>query len=189
VDEERVVAVVQAHAPDVLAYLERRTTSAEDAADVLSDTLSVAWRRVDDLPDDDTRARMWLFATARHTLANHRRGRRRADELTARLRSEMEAAHRSSAVAGPDLQAEAVRRSIEQLPPGQREVVTLLHWDGFSLVQAAELLGLSPSTARSHYAAARKNLQRFLEEDRARKEAPQHRLVAAVDQPAGRYPR
>lgn len=64
----------------------------------------------------------------------------------------------------------------------------MLHWDGFSLVQAAELLGLSPSTARSHYAAARKNLQKFLEEDRARKDSAQPRLRATVEQPAGRYP-
>jgi RNA polymerase sigma-70 factor (ECF subfamily) len=38
----------------------------------------------------------------------------------------------------------------------------LIHWDGFSVVEAAELLGLNPSTARGRYAAARTALREAL---------------------------
>lgn len=162
---ERVIALVQAHASDVLAYLERRTSTVEDAADILSDTLTSAWRRVEDLPEDDVRARLWLFTTARNTLNNHRRGRRRADELTAKLRSEVEAARRASITDTHDRVSDAVRRAIDKLPGTQREIVTLVHWDGFSIAEAAEILDVPASTARSQYAGARTNLQRFMHED------------------------
>lgn len=183
-DQERVIALVQANAADVLAYLERRTTTAEDAADILGETLAAAWRRVDDLPDDDTRARMWLFTTARHTLTNHRRGRRRADDLTARLRLEVQAAHRTSTTSHLDPLSDAVRRAIDQLPGTQREVVTLVHWDGFTITEAATVLSVPASTARSQYAGARKNLRRFLQEDSDREpphaRRPQHPVLATI---------
>ena len=47
-------------------YLARRT-DAETAADVLGDTLLVAWRRFDDVPPE---ALPWLYGVARNCLAN-----------------------------------------------------------------------------------------------------------------------
>ena len=38
----------------------------------------------------------------------------------------------------------------------------LVHWDGFTLADAAGLLGLNASTARSRYAAARQTLKEAL---------------------------
>ena len=160
--DARLTALMESSARDVLAYLQRRTASAEDAADVLSETLTAAWRRIDDLPADDERARMWLFATARNVLANHHRGRRRADDLAARLRDELAAQHRSAGAGEDDEVADAVREAIEQLPLAQRELVTLVHWEGFSLAQAAEVIGIPASTARGRYAGARAELARRL---------------------------
>ena len=38
----------------------------------------------------------------------------------------------------------------------------LIHWDGLTIIEAAELLGLNASTARSRYAAARASLREAL---------------------------
>jgi RNA polymerase sigma-70 factor (ECF subfamily) len=38
----------------------------------------------------------------------------------------------------------------------------LIHWDGFSIVEAAEILGLNASTVRGRYAAAREALKSAL---------------------------
>ena len=38
----------------------------------------------------------------------------------------------------------------------------LIHWDGLTITEAAELLGLNASTARSRYAAARTTLRQAL---------------------------
>jgi RNA polymerase sigma-70 factor (ECF subfamily) len=59
----------------------------------------------------------------------------------------------------------AVRDLVRRLPDPQRELVTLIHWDGFSIREAAELLGLNPSTARSRYATARDALEQSLQRE------------------------
>lgn len=51
-----------------------------------------------------------------------------------------------------------------RLDDAHRELVMLIHWDGFTVVEAAELLGLNPSTARGRYSAARQTLRAALAE-------------------------
>ncbi|WP_104435203.1 RNA polymerase sigma factor [Kineococcus xinjiangensis] len=153
-------ALVEAHGRDLLAYLERRTSPVEDAADLLSETLLTAWRRVGDLPGEDEAARMWLFVTARNVLANHRRAQQRRTSLTERLRTALVEHHRNlpTVHGAAEEAAEAVREAIAALPEAQRELVTLVHWDGFSLTEAATLTAVPASTARSRYAKARATL-------------------------------
>jgi RNA polymerase sigma-70 factor (ECF subfamily) len=140
---------------DLLAYFERRVRIREDAADLLSETMLQAWRRHDALPEEATRQRMWLFTIAANVLANHQRSRRRRNALTERLRG-----HLTATPAEPDLaESQAVRDAVLRLHVAQRELVMLIHWDGFTIVEAAELLGLNPSTARGRYSAARQALK------------------------------
>jgi RNA polymerase sigma factor (sigma-70 family) len=146
-------------APDLLAYFERRVQPREDAADLLSEVMIQAWRRVDALPADLERRRMWLFTVARNVLSNHARANRRRSALTERIRQQLAGTEPT-----PDqAQVAAIRDAVHRLPDAQRELVMLIHWDGFTIRQASELLGLNPSTARSRYAAAREALQRALE--------------------------
>lgn len=156
-DEERMQSAVEANAADLLRYLERRTSSPEDAADLLSDCLLTAWRRVRDLPEHDEKVRMWLFVIARNGLANYRRGNNRRHRLAERLRGEIELGQRQLA-SGPD-EADAIRDEVEALPDHLRELVTLVHWDGFSLTEAADIIGINPSTARSRYSTAKERLR------------------------------
>lgn len=51
--DSRVVALTRACGPRVLAYLTRRCPEREDAADLFGETLTVLWRRRDDVPGDD----------------------------------------------------------------------------------------------------------------------------------------
>jgi RNA polymerase sigma-70 factor (ECF subfamily) len=143
---------------DLLAYFERRVHVREDAADLLSETLLQAWRRGDVLPEDPTRQRMWLFTVAANVLANHNRSYRRRAALSDRLR-----AHIAGSSTEPDpAENYAVRDAVLRLADAQRELIMLIHWDGFSVVEAAELLGLNPSTARGRYSAARATLREAL---------------------------
>lgn len=68
----------------VLAYALRRTTSPEDAADVVAETFAISWRRFEAVPRGDE-ALLWLYATCRRVIANHRRREERRSELTVRL--------------------------------------------------------------------------------------------------------
>lgn len=151
---------LDATAHDLLAYFQRRLRIQEDAADMLSETMLQAYRRIDALPPGDfSRQRMWLFTIAANVLANHRRSVKRRHALVERLRDQI------TASAGPDTAEElAVRDAVLRLNAAQRELVMLIHWDGFTIVEAAELLGLNSSTARGRYAAARQTLKNALTE-------------------------
>lgn len=143
---------------DLLAYFERRVHVRDDAADLLGETFLQVWRRQDRLPDDPTRQRMWLFTIAANLLANHRRSGRRKSALADRLRDQV-----AVTPTQPDFpEQSAVRDAVLRLHDAHRELVMLIHWDGFTVMEAAEVLGLNPSTARGRYAAARQTLREAL---------------------------
>jgi len=155
--DEPLTRALESSASDLLGYLARRT-NADDAPDLLGETMVVAWRRVKDLPGDPERARMWLFGIARGTLQNHARGQWRRWALADRIRGHVrEDATAPAADAGAD-----VRDAIARLEPELAELVRLVHWDRFSLVDAAELLGIPASTARGRYQKARERLRAAL---------------------------
>ena len=167
--EREVVDLVEqalrSNAADLLRYLLRRTDR-DEAPDVLADVFMTTWRRRDVVPQDPLRARMWLFGVARRTVANHRRSGTRASALTARLRVALEDSVASGATSYPgsvaDEREREVRAAVAALPPRQRELVRLVHWDAMTLTEAAEIAGIRASTARSHYARARERLEREL---------------------------
>lgn len=144
-------------APELLAYFQRRV-SPDDAPDLLSDAMIVAWRRARDMPSDPEQARMWLFGIARGTLPNHLRGERRRRALAQRMLATFE----HSLDPAPD-DGQEVRDAIARLAPDQAELIRLLHWDGFTVVEAAAVLGIPASTARSRYARAKQDLRVLLE--------------------------
>jgi RNA polymerase sigma-70 factor (ECF subfamily) len=161
VREERLIVLetlIRANATDLLAYLERRTDPRADAADVLSETFIIAWKKSNKAPSDPVAGRMWLFAIARNTLLNTHRSTRRRTAVTDRLRHELQLAPADT----DDLDTLAVRDAVKRLPPALCELVQLVHWEGFTIVEAAKITGVSPSTARSRYASARQRLRTAL---------------------------
>ncbi|PZQ89018.1 MAG: RNA polymerase subunit sigma-24 [Leifsonia xyli] len=152
----RLTEELAATAPELLAYFERRVQAA-DAADLLAEVMLTAWRRVGELPDDPERARMWLFVTARNVLANAARGERRRWRLANRLRLMVQP------TAAPDAgEGAEVRDAIARLAPEQAELVRLVHWEGLSLADAAEVLGIPASTARGRHQRAKAELREAL---------------------------
>ena len=155
--DDPLTAALRAASPDLLGYLQRRV-GLDDAPDLLGETMVVAWRRAAELPDDPERARMWLFGIARGTLLNHARGERRRWALADRIRSE----GGTDATAPPSDEGIEVRDAIARLDPDLAELVRLVHWERMTLVQAAELLGIPDSTARTRYARAKDLLRATL---------------------------
>ena len=154
------VAVLRANQADILAYLVRRVDNREDAADLFGDTYLIAWRRRRSMPTEPEAARKWLFVVARNTLLNHYRSNRRRGDLTESLRSEL---RRQEALGEPPTEEQLdVRRAIDSLDHRLAELVRLVHWDGWSIADASEIMGISASTGRTRYAAARSKLQKLL---------------------------
>ncbi|MGO1317768.1 MAG: RNA polymerase sigma factor [Cellulomonadaceae bacterium] len=149
--------VLTTSARDLLRYLESRL-GADDAQDALGGVLATAWRRADDLPDDGHDARLWLFGIARNTVLNVRRSQQR------RLGLAQHVARRTLAApaAGADRGLE-VRDAIDRLDPELAELVRTVHWDGFTVAEAARILGVPPSTATSRYQRAKRLLRQALD--------------------------
>jgi hypothetical protein len=83
----RFAALYQAYYRPILAYAVRRVEAAEDAADVVADVFTTAWRRIDELPDAPA-DRLWLYGVAQRVVAGRRRSARRLGRLIARLRAD-----------------------------------------------------------------------------------------------------
>jgi len=159
VAEARFHRLYSEYGREVMAYALRRTVDAEDAADVVSETFLVAWRRAAEV-SPGPEACLWLFGVARRTLANQRRGQRRRDRLAQRLRQDLAAA--SPAFAEPERESEAVRSALERLSPEDREILRLTSWEELAPAQAARVLEISAVAARSRLHRARRRLRREL---------------------------
>jgi RNA polymerase sigma-70 factor, ECF subfamily len=155
--EARLRRLWQEHRPAVAAYALRRTSSPEDAAEVVADTFTVAWQRLDDVPSG-REARLWLYATARNVLANQRRGQRRRRQLVERLGQEL---GRTLAADSPlDEEAIMARRHLDSLGEAEREILMLAAWEGLSAVDLGRVLGCSAIAARIRLHRARSVLTR-----------------------------
>ncbi len=55
-----------------------------------------------------------------------------------------------------------IRKAIRQLPPKQRQIFILRHWDGLSLKDIAAIVGRSDGTVKAHLFHAHRNLRKHL---------------------------
>ena len=149
---DRITEALRAHGFDLLRYLQRRSPA--DAPDLLGSTMLVAWRRMADAPVADVELRPWLYGIARTTLRGHFRDEERRLRLTERV-----ASLAPVPVEPDDALILDVRAAIAALPGKQRELVELVHWEGFNLAESAAVLGINASTARSRYSQARSTLE------------------------------
>ncbi|GAA0283728.1 sigma-70 family RNA polymerase sigma factor [Actinomadura nitritigenes] len=170
--------VYAAHRAGILGYALRRTADPQDAADVLAETFLVAWRRLDDVPRGEA-ARLWLYGVARRVLANHHRGERRRSalvgDLAGRLRGDL-AAHR---VPPPDGELAAIAAAFGELSENDRELLSLVGWEGLDHGEIAAVLGCSRNAVRIRLHRARRRFARAL--DRQGAQAPNaHAMPAAA---------
>ncbi|MFC4005961.1 RNA polymerase sigma factor [Nonomuraea purpurea] len=143
----------------ITAYAARRCDSPQDAADVVAETFTVAWRRVDELPEG-AEATLWLYGVARKVLANHFRGDNRRRARTAELDADLVDLYGHS----PDTEVEldAIGRAFRSLPADDRELLSLLAWEGLEREEIAKVLGLSRNAVRIRLHRARRRLSRAL---------------------------
>lgn len=149
--------------PDLLRFLIRRTTSPDIAADLLGHIALTAWRRRGSAPADRTEIRLWLFGIARHSLANHWRSTKRATEVVARLTAALDDTRHIQDTADQLAERDLLQHALAQLAKPDAEILRLVHWDDLTLAEAATVLEIPASTARSRYATAKAHLRQQLE--------------------------
>jgi RNA polymerase sigma factor (sigma-70 family) len=155
---ERFEALFEDCHPEVRAYVLRRAPQAI-VEDVVSDTFLVAWRALDSVPGEPL---PWLYAVARRTLANHRRGHLRAAALSARLTRTLVPPPEHEAPVSEEVEPH-LRDALLALTVREREALLLVAWEGLSPAQAASVLGCSSATFRVRLHRARGHLAQLLE--------------------------
>jgi RNA polymerase sigma-70 factor (ECF subfamily) len=125
--------------------------------DVVAETFLVAWRRIDDLPDE---VRPWLLGVARKTLSTQLRSARRRTSLVEKL-SAAELPGAFSQVDSPDT---GLIGALQRLSATDQEVLALAAWEGLRPREAAVVLGVSPAWYRVRLHRAKRRLLRELEE-------------------------
>ena len=67
----------------------------------------------------------------------------------------------AKAVENKELRAH-IRKAVRRLPPKQRQIFILRHWDGLSLKDIAATVGRSDGTVKAHLLHAHRNLRKHL---------------------------
>jgi RNA polymerase sigma-70 factor (ECF subfamily) len=140
-------------------FLARRTDPAT-GDDVLSDTLLVCWRRLDEVPANPL---PWAYGVARNCLANVQRGERRRERLVARI-SVMEPPLQVAATPGD--RDDELLEALAAMRPEDAELLRLWAWEQLTPAEIAVVLGITPNAASIRLTRAKKKLS-----DRLRKSA------------------
>jgi RNA polymerase sigma factor (sigma-70 family) len=178
--ERRFAALYQAYYRPILAYAVRRVAPAEDAADVVADVFTTAWRRIDQVPGAPA-DRLWLYGVAQRVVAGRRRSARRLFHLTARLRADAGTwplGQPGPGQPGPgqpgsgqlgldqpglrDAMSDRVVAALDRLSGREREAVQLVLWEELSHADAAQVLGCSANAVAIRVHRAKTRLRREL---------------------------
>ncbi|MDN4174639.1 sigma-70 family RNA polymerase sigma factor [Nocardioides sp. SOB77] len=136
-------------------YLARRTDPAT-ADDVLSETLLVCWRRLEEVPEEPL---PWAYAVARHALANAERSARRQRRVAGRVA----ALDPPAAVTADEPEVDVpLDEALAALRAEDAELLRLWAWEQLGPSEIAAVLGLTPNAVSIRLHRARGRLREEL---------------------------
>jgi RNA polymerase sigma-70 factor (ECF subfamily) len=157
-DRDRFERIFRENFRPVLRFAAARIDP-ERAKDVAAETFLVAWRRLDEVPDEP---RAWLLGVARRVIAGQFRSQTRREALATRL----QAGDPGGGEADPALalaDRDEALAAFATLGERDREVLRLVAWDGLSPAEAAEVLDVTRLAFAVRLHRARRRLERALE--------------------------
>lgn len=144
--------------PYVRAYAARRVAQST-VDDVVADCFLVAWRRLEDVPDDGL---PWLYRTAAHIIGTNYRTAQRWTRLHDRLAAEP-TDHPVDPVHHLVVRDE-IAAALRCLAADDRELIMLADWEGLGTPDIAVTLAVKPGTVRVRLHRARGRLRALLEQ-------------------------
>lgn len=147
------------HATAVHRYLSRRA-GVGTAEDLLAEVFTVAVEaRLRVKSHTSGSALPWLYGIARNVLRSHLR--QRSSHTTHSDSFDLDWDAVDARLDASSLRSR-LRHALEQLSPGEREVLLLVGWEQLTVSEAAEALGISVVAARSRLHRARARAESLL---------------------------
>lgn len=151
--QSRMTRVHQEYAPALRNYLDSFTgASRQSSEDLLQDTMIRVWRYLEDLPVEPDHTRRWLFTVARSAGID---AVRRAQVRPPAVRwPDLSRLPSSDDVTGIVVALDSLRTALGALGQPQRQILTDLYVEGYSVAEVADRLGVPVGTvkSRSYYA-------------------------------------
>ncbi len=157
---KRFEVCVESCAESMYRVAWRLTGSAEAAEELVQETFSQAWQKIDSLRDQ-SKMRSWMFAILRNQ--NLKAIRKRKPVASPDVESIADHRHESE----KNEQVDIVQRAIEQLEDDQRLPILLVSMEGLSVEEASEILNIPRGTVLSRMHRGRKRLKEIIEKENA----------------------
>jgi RNA polymerase sigma-70 factor, ECF subfamily len=149
--------LMTAHGPSVLASVTRLVRDRALAEDIVQETLIRAWRNIDHFdPNRDASMRGWLLHVARNIAV---------DKFRAKKVRPVEIAESAALTIGvPDpaenvLRAMHIQTALARLSEAHRAVLRECYFNGRTIAETAQTLGIPVGTAKSRLSSALRNLR------------------------------
>jgi len=153
----------EAYGPRVKAYMMRKGADAGTAEDLAQETLLTVWRKAALYAGDKGSMTTWVFAIARNLRIDRLRREVPWQELPEGRLAEASSEPLPDEAMTEKEQKERVQAALAELPPEQKEVVSLAYLEGFSHSEIAERLGLPLGTVKSRMRIAYQKIRQALE--------------------------
>ncbi|WP_457966696.1 sigma-70 family RNA polymerase sigma factor [Arthrobacter sp. D1-29] len=147
------IALYKDSYPRIHTFVQRRVNDPELAQELAADVFRIAWQKWDGTSGIEI---AWLFTVARNLIGNAYRGRDRQRALQERLVA--------SAADGPGSVSDnmSVEQALMALREKDRDVLQLAYWDGLSVVEIAQVLQCTQTSAKVRLHRAREAFRKLL---------------------------
>ena len=152
-DVDKFTALYRTNHPQVYAYAVTRA-GRHQADEVVADTFLIAWRRFNAIPRDHPLP--WLLAVARNVTRERFRAESRQQAITAEMQAWVQDAED---IADGVTERATVLAALTRLSEEDRELLTLIAWQGLTSTQVAKVLGCTTATYFVRLHRARRRLQ------------------------------
>lgn len=143
----------------------RRLGDRERAEEAVQETFASVWRSAGSFRPDRGAAASWLYAVARNAIVDRFRLQGDPVAVVPEVASEE---HGPDEVAETGWVAWRVHRALEELPPGEREVIELAYWSGLSQREVASFLNIPLGTVKTRTRSALGRLAEILDGEELR---------------------
>lgn len=162
--QERFLALLKPHHDKLARFARAMTRTADDARDLVSDTLEQAFKHFHTLRNEAAFV-CWLLTIASR-LAKRRRWRERIFERLNPLMQHQKVVLEQSAASNADTlyDTQVLYDALQRLPHKHREALTLFEISGFSIREIQEIQGGSLSAVKMRLVRAREALRAMIAE-------------------------